>query len=468
MSVNNTSKRVTMTEGPLLGVLLRVAWPIAAAGMAQALHQIINAWFVGRLGADAIAAVSASGALFYILISLGGGLSTAGAVLVAQNAGAGKARACDHIAGQTLLMVLAMALGFTALGFACARPVLRLIGVEAGVYDLTWQYLSTSYLGLVPMFAFMALQAMLQSSGEVRFAMKVMLGAVLLNVLLDPLLIFGVAPLGGAWRGLGVSGAALATVIAQTAAFSVLLHHMMSGQSALHLRKQDLRPDWPHFRLALGIGLPASLEQGGRTFGSVLLMSFAALFGTVSLAAYGSGSRPLFLWFSPMLGLSVATAVVVGQNIGAGRMDRAEKAARLSGGMAFAGFTVIGMLHLPFLHAIAAALAPGEPEVVRQAMQFGWAVFPFMGFMALVQALNGVFRGAGSTRHSMIISLVMQYALQIPFAWGVSRFTGLGVLGVWWSYAFANVLTSPIVVWWLLRGQWRRKLVGENRRSVAS
>ncbi len=229
-----------------------------------------------------------------------------------------------------------------------------------------------------------------------------------------------------------------------------------------------MRPDWPHFRLALGIGLPASLEQGGRTFGSVLLMSFAAFFGTVSLAAYGSGSRPLFFWFTPMLGLSVATAVVVGQNIGAGRMDRAEQAARLSGWLAFAGFTVIGLLHLPFLHLIAAALAPGEPEVVREAMQFGWAVFPFMGFMALVQALNGVFRGAGSTRHSMIISLVMQYALQIPFAWGVTHLTNLGVLGVWWSYAFANVVTSPIVVWWLLRGQWRRKLVGETRQPAAT
>ncbi|HUG72647.1 MAG TPA: MATE family efflux transporter, partial [Steroidobacteraceae bacterium] len=206
-------KRVTMTEGPLLGVLLRMAWPITAAGMAQALHQIINAWFVGRLGAEAIAAVSASGVLYFILISLGSGLSTAGAVLVAQNAGAGRTSACDHVAAQTLLMVLAVGLGFTLLGLVFARPVLRLIGVEAGVFDLSWQYLVVSYLGLVPMFAFMALQAMLQSSGEVRFPMLVMVGAVLLNIALDPLLIFGTRPVGGSWQGLGVAGAALATVI---------------------------------------------------------------------------------------------------------------------------------------------------------------------------------------------------------------------------------------------------------------
>jgi putative MATE family efflux protein len=253
-------KRVKMTEGPLLGVLLRVAWPITAAGLAQAMHQIVNGWFVGRLGADAIAAVSASGALVYILISLGSGLSTAGAVLVAQNAGAGRTNACNHVAAQTLLMVLAVGVGFTILGLLFARPVLRLIGVEAEVFELSWQYLVVSYLGLVPMFAVLALQAMLQSSGEVRFPMQVMVAAVLLNIALDPVLIFGTRPLGGDWHGLGVGGAALATAIAQAAAFVVLLRHMMGGRSALHLKRQEFRPDWPHFQRALGIGLPASLE----------------------------------------------------------------------------------------------------------------------------------------------------------------------------------------------------------------
>src|SRR5919112_6687506 len=97
--------RIDMTQGPLLGVLLRVAAPITAANLAQSVHQLINAWFVGRLGADAIAAVAASGPLFQLLLSLGSGLSTAGAVLVAQNIGAGRKEAADHAAAQTLLTV---------------------------------------------------------------------------------------------------------------------------------------------------------------------------------------------------------------------------------------------------------------------------------------------------------------------------------------------------------------------------
>ena len=444
-----------MTEGPILGALLRVALPITAANLAQSVHQIVNAYFVGRLGAEAIAAVAASGPLFAVLLALGSGLSTAGAVLVAQNSGAGRERQTDHVAAQTLLMVLATGLVFAVAGFLLAPMTLRLIGVTGAVYDLTWEYLQVTYIGLTPMFAFLALQAMLNSVGEVRFAMQVMIGAVLLNVVLDPILIFGAGPL----PALGVRGAALATVLAQGLAFVVVLHHMMTGRSQLHLRRSDFRPDRQYIRLAFGLGIPASLEQGGRTFGSLLLMALAALFGTVSLAAYGVGSRPFFFWFAPMIGLSIATAAMVGQNIGAGRMDRAQETARLSGWIGFAGFTAIGLLHLPFLRTIMALLAPGETAVIDEAVTFGWAVFPFMGFMALVQALNGVFRGAGSTGQAMTISLVMQYALQLPFAWGTAFFTTMGVLGVWWSYTFANVLTAAIVLWWLKKGSWRRDLV---------
>jgi len=446
-----------MTEGPLLGVLLRVALPITAANIAQSVHQIVNTYFVGRLGAGAIAAVAASGPLVGVLVSLGSGLSTAGAVLVAQNSGAGQARKADHIAAQTLLMVFCVGIALAGVGALLASATLRLIGVEQAVFSLTRQYLSVSYAGLVPMFSFLAMQAMLQSAGEVRFAMKVMLGAVALNVALDPLLIFGV----GGWRGWGVPGAALATVIAQSCAFLTLLYHVTSGRSALHLRVGDFRPDGRHVRLALGIGLPASIEQGARTFGSLLLMSLAALFGTVSLAAYGLGARLVFFWFAPMVGLSIATSAVVGQNIGAGQMDRAERAARVSGWLALLGFTAIGLLHLPLVVPIMRLLAPRAPEVVREAAVFGHIVFPFMGVLALPQALAGAFRGAGSTRQSMAISLLMQYGCQIPFAWGGALIAGMGVTAIWWSYPAANACACAISIAWLLKGPWRRNLVKE-------
>jgi len=448
---------MTMTEGPLLRVLLRVALPITITNLVQASYDIVNAFWVGRLGEQAIAAVAASGPLFSVLISLGSGLATAGAVLIAQNAGARRFEALDHVAAQTLLMVALMAGGFTLAGASAVGPLLRLIGVEPAIHDLAADYLHVRYVGMIPMFGFMAMQAMLQAVGEVRFAMRVQIASILANAALDPLLIFGFGPI----PAMGVSGAALATVIVQIAALLIVLRHMLAGHSALHLRWRHFVPDWRHIRLASALGVPASIEQAIRTFSSLLLMALAASFGTLGLAAYGVGTRPLFFWFTPMIGLSIATAAVVGQNIGAGLTDRAQQAARLSAGLGLLGMTAIGLAHLPFVPAIMTALAPNDPDVVARASVFAYIYFPFLGVLTLPQALLGAFRGAGSTRQSMTISIIMQWAFQMPSALFLALATPLGLTGIWWSYPIANAGATLLCLWWFRRGTWRKRLVSE-------
>ncbi len=448
--------RVDMTEGPLLGILLRVALPITLTNLSQSSFELINAFWVGRLGAGAIAAVAASGPLFSVLLSLGSGLATAGAVLIAQNAGARLHQVLDHVTAQTLLMVACMAAFFALIGEAFSSPLLRLIGVEPAVHDLAAHYLHIRYLSMVPMFCFMATQAMLQAVGEVRFAMLVQMGAIVCNILLDPLLIFGLGPV----PALGVGGAAVATVLVQTGALAVALHHLLSGRSALHLRMRDFRPDLRHLRRAVALGVPACIEQGIRTFSSLLLMSLAAGFGTLALAAYGVGTRLLFLWFSPIIGLSIATAVVVGQNIGAGLEARARAAARLSAWLGFLGLTAVGLGLMPFAPAIMRTLAPGQEAVIAEASRFAWIYLPFLGLMAVPQALLGAFRGAGSTTQSMTISIIMQWVFQMPSAWIIALATSLGVLGVWWSYPIANCAATILCLLWFRYGPWRRLQVG--------
>ncbi len=443
-----------MTDGPLLRVLLSVALPITISNLVMSTYDIVNAFWVGRLGESAIAAVAASGPLLTLLVSLGSGLSTAGAVLIAQNAGAGRTDMLDHVAAQTLLMVVCVALGFTLIGSLVVWPVLGWIGVHSSIASLAHSYLQLRLLALAPMFLFLAMQAMQQAVGEVRFAMNVQIGSVIANAALDPLLIFGLGPI----PGMGVRGAATATAIVQVASVILLLLRLLSGRSALHLRKHHFRPDWSLIRVAVGLGLPASIEQAIRTFSSVLLMSLAASFGTLGLATYGVGSRPLFFWFTPMVGLSIATAAVVGQNIGAGLFDRAAQAGRYAAWLAFLGMGVIGLAHLPFLPAIMHSLAPTEPDIAASAITFGYICFPFLGFLAVPQALLGAFRGAGSPRHSMTISIAMQWAFQLPAAFLLARFTSLGLLGIWWSYPFANIAATLLCLYWFRHGSWRRRL----------
>jgi putative MATE family efflux protein len=448
-----------MTEGPLLGILLRVALPITLTNLFQSSFDIVNAFWVGRLGEDAIAAVAASGPLFSVLISLGSGLSTAGAVLIAQYAGARRHDMLDHVAAQTLLMVAVMALVFAAAGAMLASPLLSLIGVAPSIHDLAADYLHIRFLGMTPMFCFMAMQAMLQAVGEVRFAMVVQVASLLCNALLDPLLIFGAGPI----PALGVSGAALATVIVQTGALAISLRHLLSGRSALHLRIPDFRPDRAHVRRAAALGVPASIEQGIRTFSSLLLMALAASFGTLGLAAYGVGTRLLFFWFTPMIGLSIATAAVVGQNVGAGLERRARAAARISAWLGFLSLTAVGLLLIPFVPAIMQALAPGEEQVIAEATRFAYIYCPFLGVLALPQALLGAFRGAGSPRQSMTISIATQWLFQMPSAWIIAMATPLGILGVWWSYPIANGAAAILCILWFRYGSWRNPQVAAGR-----
>jgi putative MATE family efflux protein len=448
------SKAVSMTQGPLVPILLRVALPITFANLLQSAYQLVNTLFVGRLGAESVAAVAASGPLFEVLISLGSGLSTAGAVLMAQHAGAGHRSELGRIAGQTLLMVGAMALCFMAIGQIFAPQVLHAIGVEPSIAELAIGYLRIRYCALLPMFAFIAIQAMLNAAGEVRYVMTVMACSVGMNAALDPWLIFGI----GAWPGLGVRGAALATLTAQSLAFAVALTHLVRGRSVVSLQSAHLRPRPGHLRQHLGLALPASIEQGTRTFGSVILMSVAAGFGTHALATYGLGTRLLFFWFSPMLGLSVATAILVGQNLGAGHQQRAVAAVRTASLLALGAFTAIGLALLPLVPWIMRALTPGEPTLIRDASVFAYIYCPFLGLFAVPQVLNGAFRGAGSTRLAMALSLTMLWLFQLPSGLLLAYFTSLGVVGVWWSYPIGNVLATIVCAAWFKWGRWGRNL----------
>jgi putative MATE family efflux protein len=449
------ARAALITEGSLWRSVATIAVPVVLTNLLQAAYQFVNGYFLGHAGRDALAAVSASAPMFGVLMGLGLGLATAGSVFIAQYAGARRSDMVDHVAAQTLLSVGVVAAGFAALGLLFNGAIIRLIGLEAEIARLTHAYLAIAYLGMIPMFGFMTAQAMLQSLGDARYPLRVMIASVVLNAILDPILIFGWGPV----PALGVRGAAISTVIAQMMTCVLGLARLAGGKSGVRLRFHHFRPDLPHIRRAIGIGLPASIEQATRTFGSLVLMSLAAQFGTTALAVFGLGTRIMIFFFVPMLGISVATAAVVGQNIGAGRMERAEAAARGTAIVSFLLLSALGLLLVPLAPALVAFMAPGQPEILAGTVHFIRIFGPCLGVMALPQVLNGAFRGAGSTRQAMGISLAMQWLMQMPCALILALRTPLGLDGVMWSYPVANVLASLLAIGWLLWGPWRRSLI---------
>ncbi len=442
-----------LTQGELLRALLRLATPVIISITLQTLYQLVNAFWLGRLGAVPVAVVSVTTPLTVLLLMIGTGLSIAGSILVAQFSGARNRSMVNRVAAQTILMVVALSVALTVAGLLSARPVLRALRVAPEVFEGASEYLVISYAGLTASYAFVMCQAILQGTGEVRFPLMVVSASVVLNAILDPILIFGWGPV----PALGVAGAAWATVGSQAAAALVGLVPLFTGRYGILLRRSDFNFDRKLLGLAAGIALPASIEQSTRTLGGLVLTGLAARFGTEALASFGLGMRIIMLFFIPALGFATATATLVGQNLGAGSPGRARQAGRLGGWLIFAALTAAGLLFMPIAGVVAHVLVPSDETVVRLATGFVCVVAPAFGVIGAQQVLAGAFRGAGQTLQAMALSLLMQWALQIPLSYALARHTSLGLAGIWWGFPLANALALLVSIVWFRRSVWRSR-----------
>jgi putative MATE family efflux protein len=432
--------------------------PIVATNVFQSLYQLIDTFWVGRLGADAVAAVSLSFPVLFLMISAGGGMSIAGAVLVAQTFGARDQAATDRAAAQTLLVVGVVSLALSVAGYLLSGPLIAFFGPEATVEEMAVGYLQVSFLGLVAVFVYFVFQALLRGVGDAKTPMIVVAGTVVLNFFLDPLLILGWGPV----PAYGVVGAAWATIIAQGLAGAIGLVLLFSGRYGIHLRLRDLLPQRELVTKILRLGVPSSIEQSARALGLAVMMLLVASFGTTAIASYGIGARIFSFVIIPAMGLSMAVSTVVGQNVGAGRDDRAVAAARLGMLAGFIGLTAAGLVLFVLAEPVVRAFVPSEPEVIAVGTRFMYILTPAFGFFGLQMVMSGALAGAGNTMAAMTLSILAFWVLRFPVAWVLSVPAGMGPDGVFWSFPISNVLSGAIAWWWFLRGSWIKRVVDED------
>ena len=433
-------------QGPIAGALLRLAGPVVLANVLQTVYQLTDTFWVGRLGAVAVAAVSFSFPVVFLFIAVGGGVTIAGTILVAQAEGRGDARQVDYVAAQTYAIVGVLAVVLSAAGYALAEPALRLMGADAEVLPPATEYLQITYLGLAFVYGYFVFQALLRGVRTSPTPLLVVLGTVLLNFVLDPLFILGWGPV----PALGVAGAAAATVGTQGVAAAVGAWLLFSGRRPIRVRWGDLRPDWALARRIVRLGFPASVEQGMRALGLTVLVTLVAGFGSGAVAAYGVGTRIFSFVLIPALGLGMATSTVVGQNVGAGQRLRARKTAAIGAWIAFGTMTAAGLLAFAFARPLVAAFVPTEPAVIERGARFLRIMAPTWGFIGAQVVIGGGFSGAGRTYVSMILAIASLWVLRFPVAWLLSERFGLGVDGVWWAFPVSYVGGAAVAVAWFV------------------
>jgi putative MATE family efflux protein len=480
-------RSVDLTEGPMLRPLLALSLPIVASQLLQVAYNLVDTFFVGQLGKDAVAALGFALPFVFLMISLGSGLTVAGTVLVSQHKGAGNEEKVARVAGQTITFVGLSSVLLAALGYALAPTLLPLLGTTPGstVHAMAVEYTRTVFVGVLFMFGFFIFQAILRGWGDTKTPLYLMVASVGLNVALDPFLILGFEnnPL-FVWTGLiglertlfdatgfagyGVQGAAVATVVSRGVATLVGLWLLTTGRVGFAIGLADLRPQPETVWKILDVGGPSGLEKSAESLAYTSMTALVGLVGADAVAAYGIGNRINTLVYLPAVGLAQGTETAVGQNLGAGREDRARRAVLLSAGIVVSVLATFSVLAFAFAAAIVGVFVDGEgaDRVVAMGTDYFRIIGPTYVFMGLFHVLNGGFRGAGSTRAAFLFSTVSQWGLRIPPTLVFVTMLGMGASGVWWGVAVSHVAAAALVAAWFLVGNWNQRVI-EDDQEVA-
>ena len=451
-------------EGPILSALLTLAIPIVAGNLLQSAYQLLDAFWVGRLGAAAVAAVQITFPITFLMFALGAGFSIAGSTLIAQYVGARNQTMVDRVAAQTMLLVAVVSALLGLIGYAIAPGYLRAMGIGADVYPGALSYMRIAFLSLLFSFSFAVFQAVMRGVGEAKLPMYVILGTVCLNGVLSPLLIFGWGPI----QGHGVTGAALSSLFTQGVAATIAMLVLFGGRHGIHVSWSDFKPDMSYMKRAFVLGFPSSIEMSTRALGVIVLSFLVASFGTKTIAAYGVGTTIFQVVIIPAMGLAMAISVLVGQNIGAHNSRRAGQIARTGAILGFAGLTFLGVVAFIFAPAIIGTFIPGDPAVIADGTAFVRTQSLAWGFIGLQLCLVGVLRASGNMLATMIIALVSQWVLMFPIAYVLSKHTSLGAEGIWWAFPIANVAVTTITLIWYVKGDWRYVRLTDDEQTVVA
>ena len=475
-------EELDLTSGGIAKPLLYLSLPIVITNLFQTAYNLADTFWLGQYSTDALAAITFAFPMVFLLIALALGISVAGSVLVAQYVGADEEGRAEYAASQTVAFAAVGALLLGAAGFVLVDDFLVLLGASADVAPLATSYMQVYSVGLVAVFGFAVFVSLMRGYGDTVTPMLVMFGSVVLNIVLDPVLIFGFDqnPLFGylgmrgleahlfeltGYAGSGIEGAAIATVFSRALALVVGLVIMFRGTRGVRIRLSQMKPDLGYARRLLDIGVPASIEGTGRAVSINLLLFIVAMFPDNVAAAYGIGTRMFSVIFLPAIAFSQGVETMTGQNIGAGNVERAEHTNNYGAKVMLVTLTALGVVVFFAAYPISAVFTK-NPEVAAMGAEFlRYSAFTF-GFIGVMRSYSGGFRGAGKTLIAAVISVSTLGLIRLPVAWvGAQQ---LGVEGLWIAFAVSNALGGVISYLWFKQGTWRDADLTQKYESSAT
>jgi putative MATE family efflux protein len=443
------------TQGSIRQAIILLAIPMILELSFESVFAVVDMFFVGKLGPAAIATVGLTEASITIVYSVAIGLSTAATAVVARRIGEKNLEAAAHAGMQSLLIALAVTLVTSVCGILFAPKILQIMGASPDVVHDGAIFTRIMLGGSVFIMLLFLINGIFRGAGNPAIAMRSLWLASLVNIVLCPLLIYGI----GGWHGLGLKGAAIATTIGRGLGVLYQCYNLFGGKGILRVKSSHFKWDGPVIKTIIKVAWPATFQfiiQSGSWI--VLIILIATTGGTNASAGYQVAIRNVVFFILPAWGLSNAAATLVGQNLGAQQPGRAERSVVLT-----AKYNAVFMAAVTFLFIFGAApiirIYTNQPAVQEfgvDALRIIGAGYVFYGIgMVMIQALNG----AGDTRTPTWINFIGFWLFQIPLAYFMAKTLNWGPIGAFIAIPVAETAIA-IAAWVYFRqGKWKRVVV---------
>lgn len=442
------------TQGSIFQNLISLAGPIIISSSFNILGPVIDMVWVGRLGAASIAGVGIASMTVMAITSARMGLTMGTRAIVARFIGSGDLQGANHVAQQAFVISGVYVVIIASLGMFFAGPIMKLFGVEADVVSEGADYMRIMFIGSIAMSFRMMAEGIMQASGDAVIPMRVTIFFRILHAVLSPFLIFGL----WIFPQMGVSGAATANVLSQGLGAVISFWILFTGRSRLKMTLRNFSLDFSIIWRIVKIGIPGAIMSTERAFGDMVLMWFMAPFGTIAVASHALIQRVEAVLRMPCMGLGNGSGVLVGQNLGAGKPERAAKSGWMAAGLAQIYALIIVAVIFLWSESIISVFN-SDPEIVATGSAFLRIAATGYLFMGLYFVLQNSINGSGDTMPAMLVTLLNFWLIQVPLAYFIPKYTDLDANGVRWAIVIGWIVGAIAYAVYFKLGRWKRKSI---------
>ena len=439
-------------NGNMLQAILSLAIPVVINSFLQTMYNLTDTFWLGQIGTNQLAAINLVTPVQNIILNFGTGITVAGSVLIAQYIGAKEYENAKSMANQIFACAGCFAITCAAIVFAATSGIVSWLGADGETYTHACTYLRIVVWDMPFLYMVNIFSAVHQAQGDTVRPMFLNLGGILLNMILDPLFMI-------AWN-MGTAGAALATLFAKMVPATVAFLLLSRKSNPVHLDVRNMRFEKEKLKMILQIGLPTAIGGSTMQLGFLLMSRNVYAYGNQAMAAYGIGNKVNGLITLPSNGVGSAVATIVGQNMGAKQMKRAEEGYLLSMKICVVFLFVGGMiLSRDFISTSIVSIFSDDPQVIEWAADF-LSIMAFWCFTnGVYNASTGLFQGTGHTEVTMAVDATRLWVFRFLTLWFCESVLGMGVRSVWYSVVVSNGISAVILFLLYKSNLWKKPRV---------